>query len=354
MNLRVRPALAVISLAALALIAGAPNPVRAQFGRQQGNPFKSPPATVHSPHPRTYHDRHLKLDFVIDAADHSAKGVVTHYLSPLQDGLATVTFDAGANLNIKTVKINGKEVKFTHEGEALNITPAAPLPAGKEVAVEIAYEMPRGGRGGGANGAGGFTWIDPRPNDPARRPGFWTQGETNTNHKWVPLYDWPNDKCTSETHTTVPAEWTVIGNGAESPVTVNAANHTKTYHWVMKQPHSTYLLSLAGGEVDVVKSSWSGIPLYYVVPKGEGGLAASSFGHTPDMLAFFSKRFGVKYPWPKYAQVLSYDFPGGMENVSATTLGPPQSVLADDRSSHRGPDSLISHELGHQWFGDLV
>ena len=77
-----------------------------------------------------------------------------------------------------------------------------------------------------------------------------------------------------------------------------------------------------------------------------------SFGDTPDMLSFFSDTLGVKYPWPKYAQNAMYDFGGGMENVSATTLG--ERNLADKRGGFRTMASLNSHELAHQWFGDYV
>ena len=69
------------------------------------------------------------------------------------------------------------------------------------------------------------------------------------------------------------------------------------------------------------------------------------------MLSWFSDNLGVKYPWPKYAQTLCFDFPGGMENVSATTLG---VYLSDSRSGHFANSSINSHELAHQWFGDLV
>ncbi len=355
MNISFRPVWRSARFAAFILLAaGASLPASAQFGREQGNPFKAPRATIHAPHQRTYHVRHLKLEFAIDAKNHSARGIVTNYLTPLGDGLTDVVLDAGSNLKIEGCRINGVEAQFKHDGDVLTISTASPLSAAKEAAVEVRYEMPAGGRGGGANGAGGFTWIDPSPTDPTRRSGFWSQGETETNHKWVPCYDHPNDKCTSETHTTVPEDWTVIGNGSELPATADAAKHTKTYHWVMKQPHSTYLLSIAGGEMDVQKSQWAGVPLYYAVPKGMGDLIPTSFGHTPDMLAFFSKTFRYKYPWPKYAQVCAFDFPGGMENVSATTLGVPQRVMIDSRAERRGDDSLISHELGHQWFGDLV
>jgi aminopeptidase N len=74
------------------------------------------------------------------------------------------------------------------------------------------------------------------------------------------------------------------------------------------------------------------------------------------MIDLFSKKLGVDYPWEKYAQSMVDDFvAGGMENSSATTntsssLKHPK--LASEFTT--GEDPLISHELGHQWFGDLV
>jgi aminopeptidase N len=74
------------------------------------------------------------------------------------------------------------------------------------------------------------------------------------------------------------------------------------------------------------------------------------------MLTFFSDRLGVNYPWDKYDQSMVDQFVvGGMENVSATTLTTrnlQNPVLA--RESLQQSDGLLSHELSHQWFGDLV
>jgi aminopeptidase N len=72
------------------------------------------------------------------------------------------------------------------------------------------------------------------------------------------------------------------------------------------------------------------------------------------MLDFFSERFGIEYPWDKYAQVVVEQFIwGGMENTSATTLY--ERALHDERAMlDSSPDWLIAHELGHQWWGDLV
>jgi aminopeptidase N len=72
------------------------------------------------------------------------------------------------------------------------------------------------------------------------------------------------------------------------------------------------------------------------------------------MLALFSERFGLRYPYRKYAQVCVADFIfGGMENTTATTLT--DTCLYDTRAAlDFDMDALVSHELAHQWFGDLV
>jgi aminopeptidase N len=120
----------------------------------------------------------------------------------------------------------------------------------------------------------------------------------------------------------------------------------------MEQVHATYLLSLVAGPFDSKADKWENVPLLYVVPKGKGNLIPASFGDTGDMLSFYSKATGVKYPWVKYAQNAMYDFGGGMENVTASTLS--AGSLTDERSGFRMMAGLNSHELAHQWFGDYV
>jgi aminopeptidase N len=78
-------------------------------------------------------------------------------------------------------------------------------------------------------------------------------------------------------------------------------------------------------------------------------------GKTPQMIEFFSEKFGYPYPYPKYAQVCVDDFIfGGMENTSTTLLT--DRCLLDERAAldNQRTESLVAHELAHQWFGDLV
>jgi aminopeptidase N len=136
----------------------------------------------------------------------------------------------------------------------------------------------------------------------------------------------------------------------------DAANGMKTWTWRESVPSSTYLITVVAGEFDEVKDSWRGIPVTYYAPKGRGDRLSISYSRTPQMIELFSKKLGVDYPWEKYAQSMVDDFvAGGMENSSATT-NTSQSLQHPKLAPEflTGQDDLISHELGHQWFGDLV
>jgi aminopeptidase N len=126
------------------------------------------------------------------------------------------------------------------------------------------------------------------------------------------------------------------------------------FHWKQEQPHVAYLVMVAIGRYAVVKDEWRGKPVLYYVPPARKADIERTFGRTKEMLDFFSGRFGIDYPWDKYAQVVVEQFnAGGMENTSATTLN--DRALHDARASlDSDADGLIAHELGHQWWGDLV
>ncbi|MFY7953778.1 MAG: M1 family metallopeptidase, partial [Armatimonadaceae bacterium] len=262
--------------------------------------------------------------------------------------LSRLRLHASKHLEILGCSVDGVAATHVREGEYVVVQPKKPISVNARSVVTVRY---KGGnqQGGGFGSGGGWHWMRPTESRP-ERIGFWTQGETGWNREWMVTWDYPNDFATTETVTSVPADWTVVGNGVE--VSNKVAAGKRTVHWKMSQPHATYLISLVGGPFDVRKSKWQDVPLWYVVPKGKANLIDASFSDTPDMMTFFSKVTGVKYPWPKYAQNAMYDFGGGMENVSSTTLG--EGNLTDGRDGIRTMASLNAHELAHQWFGDLV
>lgn len=317
---------------------------------QRQNPFAPPRASLHYALDRTCDLQHVAIDMDIDFPNRLITGTTVSTLSPLRNGIKEVMLMAGTSLTITAVTVDGSKAEYRRDGKNIFIkTPS--LTKGKPIKISISYNAKNSKARPFGGGGGGFHWIEPTPTN-ATHVGFWTQGEAETNSEWAPTWDYPNDLATSETRCTVQSDWDMIGNGVLVDTKLSADKKKKTFHWKMNQPHATYLLTMVGGPFDIKKDKWEGIDLWYVVPRGEGYMIDDSFGHTKDMLSFYSKILGVKYPWPKYAQNAMYDFGGGMENVSATTLGEPS--LTEKRDGYWRMDSLNSHELGHQWFGDLV
>ena len=146
----------------------------------------------------------------------------------------------------------------------------------------------------------------------------------------------------------------VLSNGRLVSVTKTADGRQQVWHWSQEKPASTYLYSIVAARFAVLHDSWRGIPVDYWVAPDTIDATWRTFGETPAMIETFSRVLGVNFPWAKYDQAIIPDFTyGGMENVSATTQTDLalHSAAGEPEWSGRGLDS---HELAHQWFGDLT
>jgi len=329
--------LALLSTASLATAQGG------SMGVQ--NPFSPPGATIHYAPDRQYDLQHLALEMNVDYPNKSVKGRVVNSIAALRDGIHDLKFHSGRDVKIDSVSVNGQEAHFTKVEDGLTVQ-CGPMKVGAKADVAITFHFAKA-----PGNDTGFHWLEPTKVQP-NKIGFWTNGESVQTRDWVPTWDYPNDFTTSETKTTVPADWSVIGNGVKVSDELSADKSKRTVVWKLNIPHATYLTSVLAGPLDIKHDKWRGVDLWYAVPRGRGHLIDYSFEDTKDMLSFYSDRLGYKYPWPKYAQDCTFEFGGGQENVSATTLG--QDFLTDKRSGIHDMDSLNSHELGHQWFGDTV
>ena len=122
----------------------------------------------------------------------------------------------------------------------------------------------------------------------------------------------------------------------------------------MDMPHAPYLFMMAVGEFTIVKDKWKNKEVNYYVEPAYAPYARAIFGNTPEMMTFYSNVLGVDYPWQKYSQVVVRDYvSGAMENTTATLHG--DFLQQTDRELlDETWEDVISHELFHQWFGDLV
>jgi aminopeptidase N len=294
---------------------------------------------------RDYDLQHSKIALRFDLNQKKVLGDVSHTVAILRDGTSKIAFDS-VGLTIQSVTVNKSPAKFETTPAKLLVPLPAWSHAGEKFEIEIRYE--------GAP-AKGLYFILPDKDYPDRPRQIWTQGESEDTRYYLPTYDYPNDRLTTETILTVPSSWITVSNGKLLSVT-DAGNAMKIWTWRESVPSSTYLITVVAGEFDELKESFHGLPLTYYAPKGRGDRLSANYAHTPAMIDLFNKKLGVDYPWEKYAQVMVEDFvAGGMENSSATTntatsLRHPKLVPEFPTNE----DPLISHELAHQWFGDLV
>ena len=203
--------------------------------------------------------------------------------------------------------------------------------------------------------AKGLYFINPDSAVAGKPVQIWTQGETEGSSAWFPTIDRPNQKTTEEISMTVPAKYVTLSNGRMVSSTP-AGPGLRTDVWKMELPHAPYLFMMAVGDFKIYKDTWRGKEVnYYLEPK-YAPYAKQIFGNTPDMLEFYSNRLGVEYPWNKYSQIVARDYvSGAMENTTATLHG--EQVQMTDRElidREYGSESVIAHELFHQWFGDYV
>jgi aminopeptidase N len=251
-------------------------------------------------------------------------------------------------------------LSYKYENDSLKINLGREITAKEEYQVLIEYvAKPNELRKGGSMAISsdkGLYFINPKGEDPNKMPQIWTQGETQSNSAWFPTVDSPNEKMTNEIFMTVDDKYTTLSNGLLVDSKKNT-DGTRTDHWKMDLPHSPYLVMMGVGEFKkITDAPWNGKEISYYVEKEYEQHAKAIFGHTKEMIEFYSGKLGVPYAWPKYSQIVVRDYvSGAMENTSATLHGDfmVYQTTRDTIDGIKGED-VIAHELFHQWFGDLA
>ncbi|HEX2875059.1 MAG TPA: M1 family aminopeptidase [Polyangiaceae bacterium] len=296
---------------------------------------------------RPYRIEHLFIDLTLEFETKSVRGrAVLDFLrvSPKESSLLV---DA-IGFELESVRVDDgsglKPASYSYDGEVLALEG---LPERGQLRIDYKATPKRG-----------LYFLAPDEQVKHRPLQAWTQCQDEDARHFIPCVDKPHVKMTTELSATVPSGFQVLSNGE----LVSAETRGKTpwtYRFKLDQPHPSYLLTLVVGHFDVVQDRTAtlatrNVPITYLVPVGQAAAAARSLGETPQMLEFFSERFGVDFPWQRYSQAVVSDFIfGGMENTTATTLY--EHVMLDERAAlDISSNDLVAHELAHQWFGDYV
>lgn len=312
-----------------------------------------------STEPLVYDLLHMALEVKFDWENRRLKGKAELEMTPWVRSQDSIHLDAKGFLihSVELLSPLSTGLEYQYNNKVISIALPRTIEPGETLKVKISYtarpyELEELGMPQLANDHGLF-FINADGSDPNLPRQIWTQGETESNSCWFPTFDQPNVRCTEEIRMTVADSFVTLSNGLLIGSTDNE-DGTRTDHWKMSQPHAPYLVMMAVGDFAIVKDQWRDKEVHYYVEPEFEPYAQLIFGNTPEMLEFFSKKLGVDYPWEKYHQVVARQFiSGAMENTSATIHF---DGLQHDAREHldNTNEDYISHELFHQWFGDLV
>lgn len=304
---------------------------------------------------------HTKLDVKFDYDKSYLYGKAWITLKPHFYKTDSLTLDA-KGMDIKEVAmVKGStklKLKYDYDGMQLKVMLDKTYQGGEKYTVYIDYVSKPNElkvKGSAAiTDAKGLYFINPKGEDKNKPIQIWTQGETEANSVWMPTIDKPDQKTTQEIYMTVPAKYVTLSNGLLKSQKKNA-DGTRTDYWKMDLPNAPYLFFMGVGDYAIIKDKYKDKEVSYYVEKKQAPYARGVFGHTPEMIKFYSEKLGVDYPWPKYSQIVGRDYvSGAMENTSATLHQESAYQNARQLTDGNTWETVIAHELFHHWFGDLV
>ncbi len=289
---------------------------------------------------------HIELSLEPDLVRHTLDGVCTTTVRAYDEPVAMLELDA-VDLAVTAVQRDGKPLPFAVRDDKLQVRFDPPLAPNERAAFRVTYRTMRPRHG--------LFFVEPTAEYPDKIRHAWTQSQDENARYWFPAIDYPADKQTSQTTIAVPKGLFALGNGAL--VEKRDEGEKTIYTYRQDIPHSTYLMTMVAGPFVEARQADSGarnIPVYYYVLPGREADGERAFSNTPRMIATFEEKIGTPYPYARYSQIAVTDFIfGGMENTSATTQT--DRTLHDARAHlDFSSDPLVSHELAHQWFGDLL
>lgn len=297
--------------------------------------------------------RHYDLDLNIDPDKQSIQGSLTLQAKVLMM-LDTIVLDLDTPFTVDGVEQTGfigddrgEPLKFRRTGKQIWISlPNAKL-AGATVYIRVKYSgKPRVAPN--PPWVGGFVWSKTESGE----HWFATAVQMDGADLWFPVKDHPSDKPeTTSLHFTVPKPLVAASNGRLELV-VDHDDGTQTFHWFVSQPISNYGIALNVAPYKLVEDEMKSIagdkiPIaFYVLPE-HADKAQSLIDKTKDYVRFFEEYLG---PYPFRADKLGIaETPHlGMEHQSIIAYG------NGFKYDQNGFDWLMFHELGHEWWANLV
>lgn len=278
--------------------------------------------------------KYYRCEWETDPAVRYIKGKVTMYFK-MTESSSNIVEDLVSVLTVDSIKQHGTLLSFTRPTDAISINFLSPINANTLDSISIWYHGVPGNTGFGS-------FIQ---STHAGTPVMWTLSEAYGSRDWWPCRNNMDDKADSvDVFITHPSAYKAASNGLLQSAT-DLGNGMTTTHWKHRYPIASYLVCMAVTNYSVFNNSVQlgavTLPMVsYVYPENLAEFQANT-PNVLEALQFYHNTFG-DYPFikEKYGHV-QFGWGGGMEHQTSTFL-----ISSDE--------SLMAHELGHQWFGDKI
>lgn len=280
-----------------------------------------------------YDARFYDLDLTVTPSNQTVTGSVLARVTVVAGPLTTLDLDLDNLMTVSGVTVAGLPATYTHSSDMLHVTLNRSYANGEQIEVRVNYSgNPASGGAFGWDSYNGYSLV-------------WSLSEPFGGRTWWPSKDWSDDKPDSvHVRVTAPTGYITASNGSLVSHSDNGVN--SVYQWREKHPIATYLVSITSYPYTVY-SDW-----YHYAPSDSMEIQFFNFPGDPsqvqevqakvkDMIGAYAGYFG-EYPFldEKYGHA-EFLWGGGMEHQTCTSLG------------YFG-EMVVAHELGHQWWGDMV
>lgn len=276
------------------------------------------------------------LDLTITTTPNYLTGIITIGVKSDTSSLTTCFLDLRNILTVDSILLNGNTALFNHTNNKINITLDHTYNQGESFTLKVYY---RGVPGG--SGFGGFYF-----GTHAGVPVVGTLSESYSGPYWWPQKDTPADKAdSSDVWVTVADNLIAVSNGTLESA-IDNGNGTKTYYWKNHYTIANYLISLAITNYTQYNTYYHYSPTdsmvitNFIYPENFNSVKPY-VDETDEMIEVFADKYG-EYPFieEKYGHA-EFQWGGAMEHQTCTSMG-------------FWGSGVISHELAHQWYGDMI
>ncbi|MFJ3925123.1 M1 family metallopeptidase [Streptomyces sp. NPDC090022] len=246
-----------------------------------------------------------------------------------------------AHGTVASAEVNGEPAVFESVGEDLVLTPRTPLPQGVPLHITVRHTSDPRGRGDGG-------WV-------TTEDGLAMANQADAAHRVFPCNDHPADKALFTFRVTAPEGTTVVANGLPALPAHRAATAAAATTWTYRTHHpmATELAQVSIGDSAVVhRTGPHGLPIRDVVPAADRTRLEPWLRKTPAQMAWLEERVG-RYPFETYG-VLIARATTGFELETQTLSLFERGIFTQDGYPEWYVESIMVHELAHQWFGDSV